>query len=111
MRVQKNPDKYLSKDLITKLEEKDPLWRLTFNERRTLTKLEKCFEFYKKYQYWPTDCKKNKNYPLDDGETFDIGVFWYSIKIGNTTISDIYYKKNLELDPTVVINKKRKRED
>jgi superfamily II DNA or RNA helicase len=112
IRIQKNPDKFLTKDLITKLEEKDPLWRLNLTERTTLKKLEKCLEFFKKNNNnWPTCSEKNKNYPLDEKETFNIGVFWSDVKSGHTSISEISRKKILELDSTFVINKKRKREE
>ena len=116
VKIQRNPDKYVSENLITKLKEKDPLWRLGLTERKTLKKLDRCFDFYKEYEYWPKQCEQNRNYPLDDGdgegaETFDIGTFWRSVKAGQTSISDIYYKKIIQLDSTFVINKKRKRKD
>jgi hypothetical protein len=116
-KLQKNPDKFLTEELIRQLKEKDPLWRLNLTERKILKKLEKCFDFFKKNRSnWPKQCEENKNHPLDldggkEGETFDIGQFWNSVKTGNTSISDIYYKKILELDSTITINKKRKREE
>jgi superfamily II DNA or RNA helicase len=108
VRVQRNPEKYLTKDLIIKLEDKDLLWRLNLTERTTLKKLEKCFEFYKKYHRWPKQ-QENKIYPLGDGETFDIGIFWNNVK-SRTSISETSYQEILKLDSTFSIGKKRKRE-
>jgi len=102
-RVQLDSRKYLSEELIQKLEIRDSLWILTLTERTTLKKVEKCIEFYKENnQRWPKETE-NKNYPLENGETFDIGRFWKSVKSGNTSISEDSHKEIVKLDPTVKI--------
>ena len=80
----------------------------------TRQKIEKCIEFFKKNnERWPKQ-QENKNYPLENGETFDLGTFWKSVKSGKTSISEDLHKEIVKLDSTVVIknreNKKRKRE-
>lgn len=105
--VQLNPRKYLSEELIQKLEERDSLWTLTSTERTTLKKIEKCFEFYKKNnERWPKR-EENKNYPLGNGETFDIGRFWDNVKKGTTKISEESHKEIVKLDSTIIIKIKR----
>jgi hypothetical protein len=116
-KIQRNPEKHLWKNLTRQLEEKDPLWRLGLAERKILKKLEKCFDFFNKNNSnWPKQCEENKNHPLDleggeDGKIFDIGVFWNNVKSGATTISESSYQEIIQLDSTLVINKKRKRGD
>jgi hypothetical protein len=114
-RVQLDPRKYLSEELIQKLEIRDSLWTLTLTEKNTLKKIEKCFEFYKKNnERWPKR-EENKNYPLGNGETFDIGRFWDNVKKGTTKISEESHKEIVKLDSSVVIkikeNRKRKRDE
>ena len=99
-KVQLDPRKYLSEELIQKLEERDSLWILTLTERTTLKKIEKCIEFFKKKnKRWPKQ-RENKNYPLENGETFDIGMFWNNIKSGITSISEESQKEIIKLDST-----------